>query len=260
MSDGIAHLVVVPRRPGRLIDVDDHPHPADELDDAIDALFGATDDADAGWFDVGLVLLGTAIVVSSWIAGLPAFWAAIGVAAIALGVALPLRTIAARARDGRDDGRRSQALGDGQPLDASDRHIARLIAAYERCLEAARLPLAPHGDEAVDAAHAAVVEVATLLGGRAPDGPAETTYVQTRSSAIDARAGDLPRRHRAAIEKRLQVATHAWPPAAVDDAGSRTAALVEARDELIAGTGLGALERMRELRDSFRTEAIDVAS
>ena len=67
----------------------------------------------------------------------------------------------------------------GLPVDPSDPDVAALIDAYE-----AVLAEAPPDDPAIAAAHAALLETASLLRCAPPVGPAEREYVRRRTLAI----------------------------------------------------------------------------
>ena len=104
--DAIGHLVVVPRTAGPLLDVDaTSAGTADEIDAAIDELFGEPTDESAGPLDAALVLGGIGLAAWSVLTGAPAPVLVLGVGAALLGIALPAHAVATNARERRRAGR-----------------------------------------------------------------------------------------------------------------------------------------------------------
>jgi hypothetical protein len=120
----------------------------------------------------------------------------------------------------------------GTPLDITAPTTARLADAYRELLH--RLPDADPdiSGPALAAAHAAVLEVATLCEGRAPT-LAEESYVVRRADAIAELAASLAGGADSADAHSND------PPASV----------VEARDELDQLTGTSSVDRLLELAD-----------
>ena len=90
----------------------------------------------------------------------------------------------------------------------------QLLAAHERLIGASSSLAAPPRARVQAVAHAAVLEVASLLGGRSPVAEAEEGYVAARTHALadlastvaDPRVGDGERdRRRALVEARHEV-------------------------------------------------------
>ena len=167
--------------------------PASDVDVVLDELFGPADDGGPGWLDAALVVLGVVLLVRGTVVG--------GVLALVLGLALPLRSVARRARRASRRRRYAALAGSGSPLASGSPATAELLAAYESVLALAG-PHGAAGEEAVAAAHRAVVECASLLGGRVPSTREETAYVARRTAAIRSVAAAL----RAAPDREERVA------------------------------------------------------
>ncbi len=224
-------MVVVPDGPGPLVPLEPVAgggRGRDDLDELIDDLLPDVDDR-AGWFDAGLLVVGAALLVWGLASGGSTLAVVAGVAALTLGCVLPLRTGWRRVAARRQGRRRSAVLAGGVPVDISSPTTSRLATAY------AGLLVAVGGDAdgapAIAAAHGAVLEAATLLGGRVPTSDREREYVDQRTAAIEALAA-------------------AFGPTTGD--GS-PATLVEARDELDEIAGFNAVSRLEELADEIRT-------
>ncbi len=251
----IGHLMVVPRVSGPLVDVDGATiGRVDDLDAAIDELFGAPTDESAGPLDAVLVLGGMCLAGWSLWAAAPAPVLLLGVGATLLGIALPVRSVAASSREARRLSARGSAIGHGLPLDASDPTVRALTDAYGECLAAASKPAVPHGQEAIEAAHLAVTEVASLLAGGRPVAEAEIEYVRKRTGAIGRLTLRLQRAQRARVEARLDASIHHTAA----EQGWATA-LTEAREELESSTGLGSLDRLSAVGSTIEQEGHDVA-
>src|SRR6185369_10848240 len=109
------------------------------------------------------ILGGIGLAGWSLLGGAPDVVLAAGVGAALLGLALPAHALATTARSRRRASARDRAIGDGLALDAPDATVRSLIDAYGTCLTAAAAPGLPYARDAADAAHMAVVEVASLL-------------------------------------------------------------------------------------------------
>jgi hypothetical protein len=105
---------------------------------------------------------------------------------------------------------------------------------------------------ALDAAHGALVEVATLLDGEPPDGEEQRAYVAKRTAAISGLAGLLGDAHQRRVdaerasERAEETRRRRW----VD-------AVTRARDELQAEDRQGSLARIDRLSRRLRREAED---
>jgi hypothetical protein len=167
--------VIVPHRPGPLVDVPDvETSPSGEPQGG---LIGAPE---IGLSAGGAVLLGAELLFD-----LPGWLSVVAVACLALGLALPAHAALLLALRRRAERRRRSTLAFGTVLDASDRSVRRLVAAY------GRLERTADGGMARDAGHLALLEVAGMLAGRAPEEGPETDYVTCRAEAVSALADRL---------------------------------------------------------------------
>jgi protein-S-isoprenylcysteine O-methyltransferase Ste14 len=190
-------------------------------------------------FDVALVVAGLAVLGWSLLAGAGGGAAVVvGVCLLLLGVALPARAALRAGRSRRVARREREAVGSGLALDVADPSLNTLVASYEGLRTAAGLPGVAVGTEAVEAGHAALLEVASLLAGRTPTTDEERAYVDRRTAAIRDLTAQLSRRYRDWQRSR---------PAA-EPMADKTAAVVRARDELEAATGTGAVTELERLR------------
>jgi hypothetical protein len=244
-------VVVVPRAPGplRRIGADER---TDELDELIDEVFGPTTSEGPGLFDVALVAAGVGLVAWSFISGGSGPWFVVGVFLVILGVALPARSLLRVARSRRQSRRKRRVLGSGSALDVSSPVVGALAGSYDALLHAATLPGVPMGDAAREAGHAAMLEVASLLGGRPPLNDEERDYVERRTKAIRDLASQLLRTSRAWQRERLQDTTDLTA-----EARERAAAVVKARQALESGAGVGAVDELERIRARLREDAPD---
>lgn len=166
--------VIVPHRPGPLVDVPDGEDTAPGEPDA--ALIGAP--------EIVLSAGGIILLAAVPLAGLPGWLSVVAVACLALGLALPANALLLRSLRRRAERRRNQTLGRGTVLDVSDPSVRRLVTAYGRLERTAGPGMAR------DAGHLALTEVAKLLGGRAPEGD-EREYAAGRAEAVSALADRL---------------------------------------------------------------------
>ena len=241
-------IVVVPRTPGPLRLLDDAGAArGDDLDVMIDEVFGPSTDEGPGLFDVVLVLGGLALVAWSWLSGGAGPWFIIGVTAIVLGVALPARSLVRATRERRIVRRQRRVLRAGHALDASDATVGALVGSYDSLQHAATLPGVPVGSAAVEAGHAALLEVASLLDGRPPLSDEEREYVERRTKAIRDLTAQIVRGSRAWQRARMRDDTDV-----TEGARERAAAVARAREELEAGTGVGAVDELERLRTHLR--------
>jgi hypothetical protein len=230
--------VVVPHVPGPIVRLHRPVRSRDDLDELIDELFPDTDEG-PGWFDAGLVAIAAGLV--GWgLAGGPTGALVVGGIALFLGSILPVRWVWRRV-DRRRQLRRQRALvARGVPLDLGHVATAHLVRMYDDLRRAcagagSTAGAAGASGPEVAAAHSAVLEVATLLGGRTPESADEIAYVGARAAAIE----------RLALVMRE-------PRAGSEPAGPDPALVIEARNELDSLTGANALTRLDELTAEAR--------
>ena len=206
--------VIVPARPGPLVRLEDVEGGRDELEDVLDDIFGKPDDHGPSAADAVLVVGGVGAIIGSQAASLPTIVTLCGAAAVALGAVLPLRSLWRRLGSARRASRLRSLLGDGVLLRTDHASLEQLLAAHHRLLSLTG-PLAPAPRARVhDIAHSALLEVASLLGGRVPGAAEEIDYVSARSRALeslvatvtDPRVGDGEAdRRRALVDARREV-------------------------------------------------------
>lgn len=233
-------MVVVPHRPGPLISLEKRPRrQRDDLDDLVDDMLPDVEDG-PGPVDAAIVAAGLGLLAWALLGSTPRAVLVIGIVLLALGTVLPIRA-AWRAAGARRDGRRRQALlRDGLPLDTSEPHSARLAAAYGGLVDRSADTAPSSGREVIAAAHATLLEVASLLGGRAPSTDQEVAYVERRASALD----DLVRAlHERELEDRL------------GDDGSTVATrlVLDARAELDRIAPTSSLSRLEQVTADVRS-------
>lgn len=212
-------FVLIPRAPGALV----WPgwRDQDGLDDLIDESLPATEEG-PGLTDAALVAGGGAVVAWSVVGSPPVAATVAGTVALALGCILPVRAVWRRAvRRRRDAGTVAMRVDDAG--------LHRLASVYTE-LDALATTTVP----ARAAAHGALLEVATLLDGRTPRSEAERRYVEARLRAMEALVGAL---------KEFDIVDTEGPPADL---------VVQAREELDALGGVGALSRLDELTTEIR--------
>jgi hypothetical protein len=191
-SSNHGHVLVVPRSPGPLLELAPSLAQRDDLDELLDDLFGEPLTDGPGVADVALVVLGF-LGVALGVTGRLGTWACVaGAIAVVLGLVLPVRALAAGVRRRRDARGVAATLGSGTPLDASDERVVALVRAYSALLAETDLDGPSRGD-ARDLAHQTVLEVATLLRGRPPQGEAEREFVRSRTHSLLGLTADLAR-------------------------------------------------------------------
>ena len=248
---GAPVYVVVPRKPGPV----QHLHTGaggdgDDIDAAMDELFGDITDEEPGRFDIALLVVGAASIAWWALSGLTGPGLLLGGIAIVLGLALPARNalrVVNRRWTGAKDRRR---LGRGYPLEVGDRAVAELVRSYERLLALRGDSEDLAADEVVLPAHQALVEVASLLESRRPTAAAEVDYVRRRARAIRSLATSL----RAASSRKERARLRE----ALEDSATRArwaTAVAQAREQLDASTGLGSLAQLDALRQRIDVEA-----
>jgi hypothetical protein len=172
-NETMTSQVIVPHRPGPLVDVPDEGSAPGE---PRPGLFGAP--------EIVLTAGGGALLAAVLLTGLPQWLSVVAVACLSLGLALPAHAALLLALRHRAERRRRETLGRGTVLDVSRPSVRRLVAAYGRLERTAGTGLAR------DAGHLALTEVAALLEGRAPEN-AEEEYVICRAEAVSALADRL---------------------------------------------------------------------
>jgi hypothetical protein len=248
MPAAAERLVVVPRDPGPLRDVADQ-RGGDDLDLVIDELFGETTDEGPGLFDVALLVGGVGLVVWSIATDAQGLAFPLGVLLAVLGLALPARSVVRAGQRRTQERATRRALRRGYALDVSDPLTSALATAY--ILVVTRLAEQPErtARPILEAAHQAMVEVATLLDGRPPTAPAEIAYVERRCRAIRETAAEL-----ALVARRR--ARHGSTVDAEEAAirTNRADALARAREELAEGSGIGSIDQLEAVRSQLREE------
>ena len=221
----------------------------DGIDDLLDDLLGGDDERGPGSADVALVAGGVVLITASVLAGLPGWVLVAGLLATVLGSILPLRAAWRRVREVRSAARRREVLGSGTVLVVVDPAV-RALTRLHASLVAAR-PGPGATDRVAEVAHHAVLEVASLLDGRAQPTGEERAYVQARVAAL----GDLA----AAVEEtRVPVTSGDESDVAPGtDAGPDgdhllRRARLEAREEVDRLSGIATPSRAADLADELR--------
>jgi hypothetical protein len=245
-----SRVVVVPLSVGPVIDPDEaeRARTTDEIDEALDELFGPDLAVSPSPFDAVLVLGGIGLVLWSVVSLESTFVAVLGVSAVALGLVLPLRSVFRRAKARRAGRRRRELSSRGIVLDASHPLTRDLVLAYEELLAVAELPDTPLAGDAASAAHLALTESAELVGERGPTTAAETEYLERRTRAIRELARELERNRR---EEATAVAEQRDA-----DARLEREARMLAGEELDA-TGLTSLRELDELKRALEARRGD---
>ncbi|MGH3379906.1 MAG: hypothetical protein ACRDP6_34770 [Actinoallomurus sp.] len=166
--------VIVPHRPGPLVDVSD----------AETSVPGEPQAGLIGTPEIALSAGGAVLLGAEMLFDLPGWLSVVAVACLALGLALPAHAALLLALRHRAERRRRSTLASGTVLDTSGPSVRRLVAAY------GRLDRTAGAGMALDAGHLALLEVAGMLAGRAPEGT-ETDYVTCRAEAVSALADRL---------------------------------------------------------------------
>jgi hypothetical protein len=247
----VARMLVVPRTPGPLHDLAELERPRDDVDAALDDVFGSATDERPGLFDVVLLAIGAVLVGWAWMNPGSTVLLILGLAAILLSVALPGRTALHAVGIRRAARRRRSAIGDGYLLDPNVPATADLADAYQELLQATEVggPL-PVG-QARAAGYLAVVECAILLKGRPPLVPEETSYVTRRTQAIRDLSADLLRAHRDWLDRRSADAR--------DRAERRAAAVVGAVEELQTPDRSSSVDQLERVSRVIRRGLDDAA-
>jgi hypothetical protein len=165
MSPAVATRFV-PERTGPLL----RSKRADD-DELLEEIFGPDESGGPGAFDMVLIAAGAGLLIWGLLAGLVALDVFGGIALL-LGLVLPMRSLASR---------RKQRRQPGLPLDAGDPLVSRLVAASDQIFA----DTSPAHVVAQPVTHLAAVEVATLLKGQPPGGPAQSAYVSERVELLE---------------------------------------------------------------------------
>jgi hypothetical protein len=245
---------LVPRTPGPLRALDQRPREVrDEIDELVYELFGDPIEESPGKFDAALLVVGGLIVAWSLFTGQSTAVLVLGFLIVLLGLALPLRAARRAVRGRRTSREHARLLSHGQVLDATHPAVRHLVESYNELTRAADLPGTSKSPRALEAAHLALSEVASLLEGRAPVVDAEVGYVAKRTQAVRDLAVELRRSH------RLHV--HALEARAVEDVRPlrlRAAAVATARDELDAVNPADSLDEMGRVTAALHEANRDV--
>ena len=243
----MSNIVVVPHRPGPLIslDISGSRRGPDDLDALVDSLFPEVDER-PGWFDATLAIAGGGLLAWSLIGTAPAIVIVLGVGALGLGCILPLRAAWRRARQRSARRRRESLLQQGVPLDVTSQGTAALVEAYENLIGLTRVAGGVFDDPALCAAHSALLEVASLLNGRAPTSDRQIDYVTIRAAAL----ADL-------VVALREVSESSAGPGGGDLPAIHPDALVDAREELDRIAPINAVTRLEELIAEARTQRRD---
>jgi len=237
-------VLVVPTRPGPLRPFEAAATP-DELDELVDDIFGGTTDERPGPFDLLLFVGGIALLGWGWLTG-GLVLVALGAVGLVLGLALPVRQLVASANARRTADRRRRLVGAGLLLDADDAATGGLVEAYGSLVRLSDGSTSPMGADALTAGHAAVREVASLLGGRRPATDAERAYVGRRTEAMRNVTASLL--HSGALR-----GTDGDADLTAPDSAARVA-VVQARELLEADTGVGAVDELQRLDKRLRAD------
>jgi hypothetical protein len=249
------HLVVVPREVGPVVPLKTGASgPRDDLDELVDDVFGPSTDERPGPFDLLLVIAGAIVLAWAVLTGAATWLVVVAVVAIVLGLALPARSLVRRYRGAAVSRRMRSAGRRGYVLDVTAGSTAELLGAHGELDAAAALPGSVYGERALDAAHEALVEVASLLEGAPPTVPAQDEYVAKRTRAIATLARQLRDAHTTWLAGRAETAA--------EEAERRerwVTAVTQARDELQAEDRQGSLARLARLTTRLDREAGDDA-
>lgn len=236
-------MVIVPRRPGLLRDYEQpSKRPRDELDEFIDDLFGSTTEERPGRFDAGLVVVGIALIAWNVLLGGPGPVLWLGIAALVLGLALPVRAALRTYGWSRSEGLRRRILDRGVLLDASHPVTIALVEAYDHLIQVSCLQGIGDPKRTVAAGHMAVTEVAVHLEGQPPETPSRVRFVKVRTDAIEALSRQMLRSH----DRWVARATPALLDAGDDGEAAAPATQFGRLDALARSGAVAELERLNE--------------
>jgi hypothetical protein len=202
--DRQAHILIIPRAPSSPIDPEASlaPRRPDEIDEAIDDLFGPDPSGSPGWFDVVLLTIGLGLVIWARAFDHSDGFTVLGAIVAFLGSVFPLRSAWRAAKRWRRRRRRAELFHEGVPLNVGSPVTRALVDAYEELLTAAKLSRTFEPD-VLNAGQLAMIESASLLGGGVPSNAAEKNYVEKRTAAIRELAQALEHRHCEAERAKL---------------------------------------------------------
>lgn len=226
--------------------------PRDDLDVLVDEVFGPSTDETPGAFDLALLAGGAVVLAWALLTGAATWLIVLAAVAMVLGAALPARSLVRRFRGAATSRAMRQAERRGYLLDVSSPSTRGLLRAHDALVEAAAAPGSVYSKRAIDAAHLALVEVATLLRGRLPDGSAQEAYVGKRTRAIEQLTGRLED-----ADRRRRLARLAGEAAEAERERRRVAAVTMARDELQAEDRFGSLAQLDRLTTRLDREVVD---
>jgi hypothetical protein len=252
-SAEVGRLLVVPRRPGNLLDPEcvSRPRAPDEIDELVTELFGPDPGGSPGWFDGVLVAIGLALIAWAELRSHSLALTIVGVVLACLGLVLPVRSGWRWLNARRRSRRRDAILMKVAVLDVSDPLVRRLAESHDALLKAAAEPGMLLHQDAVSAAHLALVESAALLAGRSPSTQFEREYLLNRVEAI----AELTR----AIEEHDAVVRRELLEDAEIESRLEREARARAGEELDA-TGLSSLQELKDLTALFGSTDRDPAS
>jgi hypothetical protein len=230
VTSSLDTVVIVPYSPGPLVPVEDGaPSEPSEVDQLVDELFGPSPEGGPGLLDVALLLAGAGLLLWSLLDFHSTVLTILGIVAIVLGLALPLRSLVRRFSARNASARRQRAAGTGVLLGVTGPCVA-LVGAYADLLYSVKTTSAPLGAESVAAAHLALLECAELVGDTGPASLSEVEYVERRVQAIRELA-DAIGRH----------------PGPEDDGGLDRSARALAGEELDA-SGMSSLKELEDIK------------
>lgn len=187
-------------------------------------------------------LLGGIATVGAGLAVHSAPLAVVGGVAMTLTFFGPCPTLTPHWRAQRQARKWQRFVANHDVLNLAAPELAQLADAYDELVYTTSLSGVDLPEEAASVAHLAVLECATLLGGRIPAGPAESEYITARSAEIRSLAVVLVEQHRDYERRERQ--------RAIDERRSLDA-IAQARTELERVTRVSALSAGQELRDRY---------
>lgn len=174
-----ARTVVVPRQPAPVQPLGRQERRSD-IDEILDEVL-PVHGGGPGLFDVALVIAGAALVTWSVLGSGPSGATGLGLVIAALGLVLPVRTVAHAARERWQAHRTQRLLAHGRALVVADATVHRLLELHG---ELATRAGDDRGARAFAAAHAALLDVAGILDGRPMPGPADRARILSLTDAV----------------------------------------------------------------------------
>ncbi len=209
----VGHLVVVPDDPGPLLPLSQVDAERTDVDEVLDDMFGEVDDDGPGITDAVLLTGGAAAVIVSQVVVLPAIVLIGGIAGLALGSVLPVRSGFRRFRGRQRDAKIQSLIGDDHLLDVRSPDVNDLVAAHRQALALAESLSEVERLRVGNVAHGLVIEVAMLLDGHNISSDTEARYVADRLQALrnllavlgDAVANRTNPERNATVEARIKL-------------------------------------------------------